>query len=53
MANDEEKARVDARLRDLLAGLHADRPGADQRSTADRIKAATADEIFDLIDEDL
>jgi acyl transferase domain-containing protein len=50
---DEERAAVDARLRELLGKLSPDRPSRGSDDTAERIEDATADEIFELIDQQL
>jgi acyl carrier protein len=47
---DEQRASVDARLRSLLAALAGDQR-TDGDDTIERIQSATADEIFDLIDD--
>ncbi len=52
ISSEEERDDVEGRLRSLLATLAAGRPqGGDH--TVDRIRSATADEIFDLIDDGL
>jgi acyl transferase domain-containing protein/NADPH:quinone reductase-like Zn-dependent oxidoreductase/acyl carrier protein len=53
IAADDEKERVRARLRSLLAGLAADGQADGEGVTAERIESATADEIFELIDKEL
>ena len=53
MAAGDEKERIRARLRSMLAKLMADGQGDGEAVTADRIESATADEIFELIDKEL
>jgi acyl carrier protein len=47
--DEDARARVDERLRALLARLTP----KDDEDTADRIRSATADELFELIDQDM
>jgi acyl transferase domain-containing protein len=49
----EERERVDARLRALLAKLAAGDGDGERELTAEQIESASADEIFQLIDEQL
>ncbi|MGK5534183.1 SDR family NAD(P)-dependent oxidoreductase, partial [Streptomyces sp. URMC 129] len=50
---EHEVGGIGARLRALLAEVESRSGGAPAPATGDRIEAATADEIFDLIDNDL
>ncbi|MEU5214229.1 type I polyketide synthase, partial [Streptomyces sp. NPDC020742] len=56
-ADDPQRARIASRLQTLLAKWHERPDGAaqadDGAGVGDRIDAATADEIFDFIDNDL
>jgi mycoketide-CoA synthase len=46
----EERERIDARLRSLLARLAPEGAGADGEGTLDRIKSASAAELLELVD---
>ncbi|MGY5138638.1 phosphopantetheine-binding protein, partial [Streptomyces nigrescens] len=55
--DDPQRARIASRLQLLLAKWHeqedADAEATDDAGVSDRINSATADEIFDFIDNDL
>lgn len=55
--DDPQRARIASRLQSLLAKWHeqegTDTEGPDGAGVSDRINSATADEIFDFIDNDL
>ncbi len=48
-----ERARVSGRLQALLLGLAEGARPAESEAVADRMQAATADEVFDFIDKEL
>jgi acyl transferase domain-containing protein/acyl carrier protein len=51
--DDDEQARIKARLRLLLSKLAGEKQQQDEALTAERIQSATEDDIFELIDEQL
>jgi acyl carrier protein len=52
-ADDGERERINTRLRSFLARLAGDGQTKASTVTAESIKSATADEVFDLIDKQL